>query len=177
MGPLSRMLLNKMNCFKCDRMLNHPFVVCVKCNELQRIPKLNYFQLFNMDKPSQFPNNIKQTYIKLQSMSHPDRHNSNESAQNMSAFISNGYNTLNDPFKRAEYALQLQNVIINDHDKVPQCFLMQVMELQEDQDSENAELIRNMQMDYQRQFWQLFEKEDFKGAKDVLLKWKFLNKI
>eukprot|EP00835_Amoeboradix_gromovi_P004567 NODE_363_length_10100_cov_0.133787.p5 type:complete len:175 gc:universal NODE_363_length_10100_cov_0.133787:2645-2121(-) len=174
MTLLGSRFFRQINCFKCDRMLNHPFVVCSKCNELQKIPSMDYFQLFSISNPSTLPNNLKQKYIQLQGMSHPDRHNSAESAQNMSSFISNAYNTVNDSFKRAEYALGLKNFKINDFDKVPQCFLMQVMELQED---ENSKTVNKLIRDYHEQFWNFYEKSDFEQAKQALLKWKFLNKI
>ena len=174
MGFLSR-ILQQLNCLKCDRMLNHPFVICSKCNELQRIPTLNYFQLFNIQSPSTMPTDLKQRYIKLQSMAHPDRHNSNESAQNMSSFISNAFNIINNPFKKAEYALKLQKVAISDYDKVQQCFLMQVMELQEEDD--NDDKIRRMMEEFKTEFWNHYDDKDYEKAKDVLLKWKFLNKI
>eukprot|EP00834_Sanchytrium_tribonematis_P002955 NODE_102_length_19640_cov_1.308735.p12 type:complete len:176 gc:universal NODE_102_length_19640_cov_1.308735:14425-14952(+) len=164
----------RLNCLKCHSNLPHPFVFCGQCKELQNIPNLNYFELFAIKPEIQNPANLKQKYRILQSLSHPDRHNNEDSAQKMSSFVSKAFDILSDPFLKAEYALKLKNVVITDFDSVPQCFLMQVMELNENDD---IDVLDAQILDLKNSFWSEYKAGNFINAKDVLLRWKFLNSI
>ncbi len=161
-----------LQCYKCDKLVNHPYMVCTGCNQLQHIPKMNYLELFEIKNPKKLPSNLKQRYIKLQTMAHPDKHNNEEIAQTMSSFVSNAFTTITNDFKRAEYCLKLHHIVIGDHDRIDQSFLITVMELQENKDKKKLE---EMILMCTSEFWSLYDKHDFIKAKDALLKWKYLN--
>lgn len=100
---------------------------------------MNYFQLFNIE--ASFDVDLKQlsqAYQTLQKAVHPDRfaHASSQDqllAVQKSAEINDGYQTLKQPLKRAEYLLVLRGVDMPNEQQSfsDTTFLMQQMELRE----------------------------------------------
>lgn len=100
---------------------------------------LNYFQLFDLEVSFDVDlSQLSQSYQTLQKSAHPDKF-AHASAQEQlvavqkSAEINDGYQTLKQPLKRAEYILTLRDVAIPNEQQsfgdTP--FLMQQMELRE----------------------------------------------
>ena len=100
---------------------------------------MNYFQLFNIEASFDVDlNQLSQAYQTLQKAVHPDRfaHASSQDqllAVQKSAEINDGYQTLKQPLKRAEYILVLRGVDMpNEQQSFSDTgFLMQQMELRE----------------------------------------------
>lgn len=100
---------------------------------------MNYFQLFNIEASFDVDfNQLSQAYQTLQKAVHPDRfaHASSQDqllAVQKSAEINDGYQTLKQPLKRAEYILVLRGVDMPNEQQSfsDTTFLMQQMELRE----------------------------------------------
>ena len=111
-----------VRCWKCHHLHTDQFF-CPACTSVQCIEsstkKLNYFQVmknevtFDVNLPS-----VKQYYLKLQTMLHPDRFASRSKTERdysntQSALINRAYNTLSDPLKRGLYILGLHGYDLN----------------------------------------------------------------
>lgn len=100
---------------------------------------MNYFQLFGIEVSFDVDlNQLSQRYQALQKTAHPDRfaHASSQEqlvAVQKSAEINDGYQTLKEPMKRAEYLLTLRGVEMPSEQKSfsDNSFLMRQMELRE----------------------------------------------
>ena len=100
---------------------------------------MNYFQLFGIEASFDVDlHQLSQTYQSLQKTAHPDRfaHASSQDqllAVQKSAEINDGYQTLKQPIKRAEYLLTLRGVEMPSEQQSfgDTSFLMRQMELRE----------------------------------------------
>lgn len=111
-----------VDCWKCHHVHTDQFF-CPACNRVQctkcSSEKLNFFQVmknevtFDVNLPS-----IKQYYLKLQTMLHPDRFASSSKKEldysnTQSALVNCAYKTLSDPLKRGLYILGLHGYELN----------------------------------------------------------------
>ncbi len=121
----------------------------------------DYFTLFGL--PQQFALEdaaLQQAYVRLQQETHPDRmvgadQQTRAQAAQASARVNDGYQTLKDPLKRAEYLLSLQGIIVNrDNSTITpdQTLLMEAMEQREAlAAAETAKAIAALQQEHQQQ--------------------------
>lgn len=161
---------------------------------------MNYFQLFAIEDSFDVDlNQLSQTYQALQKAAHPDRfaHASSQEqlvAVQKSAEINDGYQTLKDAMKRAEYLLTIRGIEMPSEQKSfsDTSFLMRQMELREmlaevkfsddiDNALENAQ--QELALEYQEHFElmkvQIQENSEASNALacDNLRKLKFYQKL
>ncbi len=100
---------------------------------------LDYFKIFNLSSPrlTLDPEFLKKTYYELSRKFHPDffQHASSKERQEAtekSSLLNKAYDTLRDPFRRAEYALELEGMDVKkDLGPVATDLLAEVFEIQE----------------------------------------------
>ena len=100
---------------------------------------MDYFKIFNLpsSRLALDPEFLKKTYYKLSRKFHPDffQHSSPEdrqSATEKSSLLNKAYDTLRDPFRRAEHALELEGLDVKkDLGPVAMDLLAEVFEIQE----------------------------------------------
>ena len=105
--------------------------------------KKNFFELFNL--PTSFDidvNDLSSRFLKLQNLTHPDKHASSSDLQRriavqQSAYINQAFQTLRNPLQRAKYLLMLHGIDIDNEKNISMepAFLMQQMELREQLES------------------------------------------
>lgn len=159
--------------------------------------KQNYFELF--DLPLQFSLDkaaLTKAFLTLQSQWHPDRfaNGSDEdrriSMQNTS-FINAAYDALKSPRLRARYLLKLSGTSFDDEVETSNdpLFLMQQMELRESiEDASEADepfdeldrikkKVKALMEQFEQSFQASYEAGDYKTAKSIVLKMRFMERI
>jgi len=107
---------DQIDCWSCNHRHNFE-LLCPKCSSVQctecTTKKLNFFQVLKNDVNFDISiETIKQHYLKLQTMLHPDRYTNSSKKERdysntQSALVNQAYKTLGDPLKRGLYMLSL----------------------------------------------------------------------
>ncbi len=112
---------------------------------------MNYYELFELPiAPVVDKSGISKKYFELQKRFHPDFFTNEteadkENALEQSAAINKGFNIFSNKEKTLEYFLQLKGIIKPDEKyNLPPQFLMEMMELNEALDEENASVQQNI---------------------------------
>ena len=163
----------RLNCLKCHATQQQPIQQCDSCNQLHNVPNLDYFALFQIPMKATNPPDLKQKYRILQSISHPDRHSNNKSAERISSHVSLAYKTLLDPFLKAQYALGLRKYHISEQDHIAPELLYDIMDAL---DRDDTDYLMKQQSDCHAGFWCAMHKRDYEEAKSWLLQWKYVDK-
>ncbi|KAH0786808.1 co-chaperone Hsc20 family protein [Histomonas meleagridis] len=168
---------------------------CKNCHKLLPAKFENYFSLFNQPKTYDIDlAKLEKAYKAYQRQVHPDRFfQSSEfemkNADNVSCCVNDGYKTLKDPIKRAEYILELfkKKTVVD----VPPDFLMEVLDIHEQISATSKSPVLKQLLD---QVDQIFNDESGKlskslkiiddkqvsnpeGAAKSIAKLKYLNRI
>ncbi|KAM0755084.1 hypothetical protein T439DRAFT_322138 [Meredithblackwellia eburnea MCA 4105] len=171
--------------------------LCSSCSTLLPTPppeQITYFDIFNLPQSQSLPidvQELKQRYLKLQQSVHPDlwsgKGKETESRE-WSARVGEAWNTLRDEGKRGEYILNLNNVEVNEEDKVtdPE-LLMQVMEIREQiEDAQTRDEVEQIREENQATIAEALESlskflssrpPDFEAAKNRIIQLRYLDNI
>ncbi|MBC6413551.1 MAG: Fe-S protein assembly co-chaperone HscB [Chromatiales bacterium] len=155
----------------------------------------NYFDLFGIE-PSYAVDKraLEEVYLKLQSLSHPDRFAAESEQQRriaaqQSAYLNDAYNILSDDCSRADYLLQLRGYTTNpDASMSGDTFLMQQMEYREKLEQVAAEQsdtqavalydeINRQSVQINKDFEQAYNEEIFDKAQSLLTQMQFIKKL
>lgn len=140
------------NCWKCNTKNASNAIFCLneKCGIVQKLDKsTDYFSILNTNKTFDVDlKNIKQNFLKLQQIVHPDNFSQKSMKEKQyseiqSSFINKAYHTLINPLERSIYMLEMNGINLGEHESVNNKeFLMEVMEINEAiEDSEDQEEI------------------------------------
>jgi molecular chaperone HscB len=124
-------------CWHCNKLTERQSCdfFCRNCHSLLPISVSDYFALFNQPKTFDIDTSLLDTtYRAYQLQVHPDRFfrspaREAQTADSVSQCVNEGYKTLSDPIRRAEYLLKLFK--LQTVPDVPPDFLMDVMDIQE----------------------------------------------
>lgn len=102
-------------------------------------PQTDYFSFFGLPVALSIDGQaLRQAYLRHSKLYHPDFHTladaeAQAQALAMSSFNNEAFKTLSDPDKRLQYVLQMKGLLpeSGNEEKLPQDFLMEVMELNE----------------------------------------------
>lgn len=135
---------------------------------------------------------LEKNYFKLQQQLHPDRFANKPEAERTKALqqsmtVNEAYNTLKDPFKRGEYLLSLQGIIVKEgqHNVKPsQEVLMAMMELREElEEANSADAIQQIAGNIEQEKQELlasiserFAKQDYQQAAQEVIHLRYLDK-
>jgi len=157
----------------------------------------DYFTLF--DQPRAFAIDegaLASRYRALQGATHPDRHAASGAGERRwavqaSSFVNDAFETLRRPLKRATYLLSLAGISIDEETDTAMdpMFLMQQMEWRESLESASGASDPHAALDrIERElaaasratadeFGQVSRAGDWSGARDVVRRWQFLDKL
>lgn len=157
----------------------------------------NHFELF--DLPVCFhpePAGIRSAYLKLSMMHHPDKVGSDldEETLALSARVNEANKVLTNKWLRVKYVLSLHDVSIDEGEKLPADFLMEMMEWNErieEVDSENPTALATMNDHFDqlnneldgrlealtRRFDELADRSLLAEIKEICLKHKYLLRL
>ena len=154
----------------------------------------NFFTFFEL--PTAFSIDIgvlKIKYFEYAKLFHPDffslepQHQSK--AIEMSAINNKAFKILNNPISRVQYLLELKEDFLTDNSTLPQYFLMEMMELNEQIDElafeeNNEELIVQIKLNIENQQVAIFNEisenavlENWTITTDNLLQWRYLERL
>ncbi len=134
------------------------------------------------------PEILEANYFTLQKQYHPDRLAGRPEAERVQSLqkasdINEAYRTLKNPLKRAEYLLSLHNIDMKEA-KPDQQLLMEVMEQREALSETNNLQLKELTVQaednrsqYISNLAELFDRQDFDTAQDVVLKLKYTEKF
>jgi molecular chaperone HscB len=111
------------------------------------------------------PGELERAYLVRSRAVHPDFHLAGPSGElsaslELSAAVNEAYNTLRDPFARAEYLLKLEGgPSASDHKQMPQAFLAEMLEAREATELArgNADEVARLDADFGGRFADLME--------------------
>jgi|SRR5579884_689966 molecular chaperone HscB len=173
-------------CWQCGRAGNELF--CSHCGAL-RAPAADFFELFGMEEQlSLDAGELQRRFYELSRKLHPDLYvrkseQERQNAVDASALLNDGYRTLRDPVKRAEYVLKRHGFDIGEQRSkdVPPELLEEVFELNmaleeirggdesaRDQLEAAGERFKTMLGDIDRELQSEFERFDASRESDVL---------
>lgn len=154
----------------------------------------NYFVFY--DLPVNFNLNADELKAKFYSYAkqyHPDFFTLDAQAQSkaleISALNNKAFKVLNNAIGRFQYILELKNSAISENSSLPQAFLMEMMDLNEEIDALDFEenktemalglqnKIKKMQDAIYAQLPILAETEQWEIAKESILKWRYLERL
>ena len=176
----------KSTCWQCGRAGYELF--CSHCGAL-RAPAADFFELFGMEEQlSLDAGELQRRFYELSRKLHPDLYvrkseQERQNAVDASALLNDGYRTLRDPVKRAEYVLKRHGFDIGEQRSkdVPPELLEEVFELNmaleeirggdesaRDQLEAAGERFKTMLGDIDRELQSEFERFDASRESDVL---------
>jgi len=154
----------------------------------------NYFLFYQL--PLQYKidlSGLKAKYFEYAKQFHPDFFTQDTQSQGkaleISAINNRAFKILNNAISRLQYLLELKNISLAENSTLPQSFLMEMMELNEQIDEidfadnkiELATLIANdikaTQATMLNEIYTLAENNEWEKAKENLLKWRYLERL
>jgi len=126
--------MRSVPCWQCNRPTGELF--CTGCGTLQR-PPAEYYQFFGLEERlSLDPDDLQRRFYDLSRKLHPDRYGrkpatERQCSEEATSILNDGYRTLRDPVKRAEYVLKQHGFDIGEQrsKNVPPELLEEVFEL------------------------------------------------
>uniref|UniRef100_A0A2M4CHC4 Putative co-chaperone hscb n=1 Tax=Anopheles darlingi TaxID=43151 RepID=A0A2M4CHC4_ANODA len=152
----------------------------------------NYFDLLDVEKGYQVDQvALKKKYRNIQNQIHPDKFaqqslEEKQLALEWSALINKAYTTLTKSVDRSQYLLELQGITISEENShIDQSFLIEMMDLNESideaHDTEDIEelkaRIENLIETQNHEIEQSFKADDYEGAKQSVIRLKYLLNI
>lgn len=157
----------------------------------------NYFELFECDEAFSLDDaSLGERYRELQRFLHPDRFASKTDAEKRwsmqaASFVNEAYQTLRQPLSRAIYLLSLNGISTDEETdtSMPGAFLMQQLEWRESLENAPASrdpyaalqaLSKEMRThikDTASEYETATLSADWAGARDVVRRWQFLDKM
>lgn len=187
-------LASGVKCWNCGSDINKAIFKCCSCGKLQdcRHPKdVDFFKLLEVE--ARFEVNsaeLSKKFRALQTKVHPDKFagkdddREKQNSIDWSTLLNKAYKTLSAPLPRGEYMLRNQLTDKDEEGKTvrSQVFLTEMMEKNEEVDeadtkSELEKLLEVTDVDINKMLEELrtaFDNKDFRNAKDILEKMKFL---
>ncbi len=137
-GRFSKDIAVPEKCASCERPLDYP-IVCLHCHRLHAGNKeIDHFQLFGLPRGYRLDlDDLRQKFLSISRNIHPDLFVSSSQemqavALRLSSQLNEAYETLRDPFRRAEYLLQTSGGKSAADDKsVPDGLLSQMLTVRE----------------------------------------------
>lgn len=187
-------LASGVKCWNCGSDINNPIFKCGSCGKLQdcQNPKdVDFFKLLEVERRFEVnAADLSRKFRALQNQVHPDKFAGKDDDRektnsiDWSTLLNKAYKTLSVPLPRGEYMLRNH---LPDKDEVgktirSQAFLGEMMEKNEEVDeadtkSELEKLLEVTDDDINKMLEELrtaFDNKDFRNAKDILEKMKFL---
>jgi len=147
----------KKQCYNCNKEIEEVDIFCPDCGYVQNINQSDYFTLLSLPKKFDIgAKNLDVAYFAMQRKLHPDlfvRKSDKEKQYSMaqSLRINDAYEKLKSPLKRAEYLLELAEIIVNKDGrglKPPPEILMETMQAREElSETDDKEEIRKILVD------------------------------
>lgn len=182
-----------LTCSSCAHNFDQCSIICPKCKTISRLETTpNYFDLLKVAATFRIdPANLHNNFRRLQAKVHPDKFSNRPQAeQDMSAdwssMLNKAYSTLQQPIKRGEYMLRLQNVEIPEkNESLNPEFLMEVMEKNEEvAELSGREEVESYAANLQKEVLQLqesladeLEAKNWTGALEVLVRLRYFNNL
>uniref|UniRef100_A0A182XB84 J domain-containing protein n=1 Tax=Anopheles quadriannulatus TaxID=34691 RepID=A0A182XB84_ANOQN len=180
-------------CWKCSSSdINNTFF-CASCGVLREsAEKEDYFELLKLKKEFNIDTlKLVQNYRHIQSMIHPDKfaqksEHEKAIALEWSSLINKAYKTLSKSIERGKYLLTLNGVTISeDNTSLDKEFLLAMMDLNESvEDAETADELKNIASNVSvniehlnSKLVQHFKANDLDGAKEAIIRLKYMNNI
>lgn len=187
-------LASGVKCWNCGSDINNPIFKCCSCGKLQdcRDQKdVDFFKLLQVEPRFEVNSaELSRKFRVLQSQVHPDKFagksddREKENSIDWSTLLNKAYKTLSVPLPRGEYMLRNHIPDKDEEGKTvrSQTFLAEMMEKNEEVDeadtkSELEKLLEVTEVDINKMLEELrtaFDNKDFRNAKDILEKMKFL---
>lgn len=98
---------------------------------------MNFFIIFNINKPGFSEQELESKYINLQSQYHPDSENADEAKSDI---INQAYQTLKNPTKCIQHYFEVNNIDVSESKVSEKFMLEQISFLESIENLENAEL-------------------------------------
>lgn len=153
---------------------------------------INYFELF--DIPVSFvvdASMVAKKYIQLQKQYHPDfftqqDDDAKQMAEEKSALLNKAYTIFKNEDATIKYVLQLKGLLTDDEKyQLPNHFLMEMMELNEELNSQSSKIIIELQINMYKQVQAIVETTSFNtithtqllAVKEYYFKKKYLQRI
>ncbi|EKM61045.1 uncharacterized protein PHACADRAFT_51528, partial [Phanerochaete carnosa HHB-10118-sp] len=183
-------------CPSCSAPLPTSLPACPKCFFISRPSKsTTYFDIMGLShSPNRFdvdPMDLKHRFRELQRNIHPDKwsakgKDAQEVAVELSSAVNKAYSTLLNPYTRAEYILQLEDIHIGESESLndPE-LIMEVMEAREELESaESREDVERIREENQEKIDELVPElsaavivKDWGTVKNATVKLKYLQGI
>jgi molecular chaperone HscB len=149
----------------------------------------NYFAFYELpvafaiDEPV-----LKQLYLNKSKIYHPDFYSDNIEDQAIaiatSSFNNNAFKTLSNPISRAQYIVDLQADLNEQTVQLPNDFLMEMMDLNEALETEEASIPEALQKQIGSYKQEVFDQiqahalaQDWVNTQMALLKWRYLERL
>ncbi|CAA3015822.1 iron-sulfur cluster co-chaperone, mitochondrial isoform X1 [Olea europaea subsp. europaea] len=156
----------KHQCWNCDATADGttPFLVCQSCRSVQPVDhSIDYFQILGVERRYNIEvDKLEGKYKDWQKKLHPDLVHSKsqrerEYAAEQSARVIDAYRTLTDPLSRAIYILKLENVVVDEEERITDSELLaEIMELREAvEEAEGTQALNQIKAQIQgkMQYW------------------------
>ena len=157
--------------------------------QLEKPNTNNYFAFYEL--PVDFTideTSLKQLYLSKSKIYHPDFYSDSIEDQAIaiaaSSFNNNAFKALNNPISRAQYIIDLQPDFNEQSVQLPNDFLMEMMDLNEAIDAEEAEIpeqlqtqIGNFKQTVFDQIHSYAKEKDWVNTQMALLKWRYLERL
>uniref|UniRef100_A0A182WAT6 J domain-containing protein n=1 Tax=Anopheles minimus TaxID=112268 RepID=A0A182WAT6_9DIPT len=177
-------------CWKCSSIEVSNMFFCASCGTIRETSKdQDFFELlkinkeFKIDAPT-----LVQNYRHIQSMIHPDKFAQKSEqekaiALEWSSLINKAYRTLSKSIERGKYLLALSGVTISEaNTSVDKEFLFHMMDMNESvEDAQSTEQLQRLAAqlsedvaDLNSKLVQRFESNDMDGAKETIIRLKYL---
>ncbi|CAI9760902.1 unnamed protein product [Fraxinus pennsylvanica] len=156
----------KLQCWNCDATTDGttPFLVCQACRSVQPVNhSIDYFQILGVERKFNIEvDELEGKYKDWQKKLHPDLVHSKsqrerEYAAEQSARVIDAYRTLMDPLSRAIYILKLENVVVDEEERITDPELLaEILELREAvEDAEDTQALNQIKAQIQEkmQYW------------------------
>ncbi|KAI0689608.1 Co-chaperone Hsc20 [Cytidiella melzeri] len=147
-----------IKCPSCSASLPTYLPACPSCFSIRRLPQdATFFDIMEVPGDMRFDIDqdlLKRNFRRIQRVIHPDKWSSKGPeaqvlAADMSSMVNKAYQTLLNPYTRAEYILQLEGIEISESEGLQDAgLIMQVMELREAlEEAENQEDVDEIRAD------------------------------
>lgn len=157
----------------------------------------DYFELFGLQPAIDIDvQALRDAFMQLQRQYHPDRFAAGSATEKrlavqITSYVNEAQQVLNDPLKRAAYCLKLRGVDTDNEtdSSMPADFLMEQIELREELEEiedasepyEQLETVRDQLQERQNEFQSetrdCLASDDLDGARAAVRKWQFMHKL
>ncbi|XP_053663508.1 iron-sulfur cluster co-chaperone protein HscB [Anopheles marshallii] len=177
-------------CWKCGNFEVTNMFFCASCGAIREtLKEQDFFELLKISKEFKIDSStLVQNYRHIQSMIHPDKfaHKSEQEkaiALEWSSLVNKAYRTLSKSIERGKYLLALSGVTISEENtSVDKEFLFTMMDVNESvEDAQTTEELQKIASqlsvnieDLNSKLDQLFESNDMDGAKETIIRLKYL---